>query len=155
LEIPESIVSGLREGMGEDLLAVVLFGSPLWEDRGAGGLQCGQRGVCDRRRDASAAHRRRRWLVKLRYDPESGALYVRVKEGAIEETVQHADGVYLDIDAGGRVIGAEFLTLKELAEVITAEGGRWELPERIEDPDSYEASRAESLTKMRSARRPA
>lgn len=60
LEIPESIVSGLREGMGEDLLAVVLFGSPLWEDRGAGGLQCGPRGVRDRRRDASPAHRLRR-----------------------------------------------------------------------------------------------
>jgi Polymerase beta, Nucleotidyltransferase len=27
LEIPESIVSGLREGLGDDLLAVVLFGS--------------------------------------------------------------------------------------------------------------------------------
>ncbi len=93
--------------------------------------------------------------MKLRYDPESGALYVRVKEGAIEETVQHADGVYLDIDAKGRVIGAEFLTLKELADTITAEGGGWELPERIENPDSYEASRAESLTRMRPARRPA
>jgi uncharacterized protein YuzE len=93
--------------------------------------------------------------VKLRYDPESGAFYVRVKEGAIEETVQHADGVYLDIDAGGRVIGAEFLTLKELAEAITAEGGRWELPERIEDPDAYEVSRADSLTEMRPTRRPA
>jgi len=93
--------------------------------------------------------------VKLRYDLESGALYMRVREGAIEESVQHADGVYLDVDAEGRVIGAEFLTLKELAETITAEGGRWELPERIENPGSYEASRAESLTRMRSARRPA
>lgn len=93
--------------------------------------------------------------MKLRYDPESGALYMRVREGAIEESVQHADGVYLDVDAEGRVIGAEFLTLKELAETITAEGGRWELPERIENPGSYEASRAESLTRMRSARRPA
>ena len=93
--------------------------------------------------------------MKLRYDPESGALYARVREGAIEETVQHADGVYLDVDAEGRVLGAEFLTLKELAEAITAEGGRWELAERIEDPDAYEASRAESLTKMRPARRPA
>jgi uncharacterized protein YuzE len=93
--------------------------------------------------------------VKLRYDPESGALYVRIKEGTIEETVQHADGVYLDINAEGHVIGAEFLTLKELAEAITAEGGRWELPERIENPDSYEASRADSLTRMRPARRPA
>ncbi len=91
--------------------------------------------------------------MKLRYDPESGAFYVRVKEGAIEETVQHADGVYLDIDAGGGVIGAEFLSLKELAEAITAEGGRWELPERIEDSDSYETSRAESLTRMRPTRR--
>jgi predicted nucleotidyltransferase len=27
LEIPESIVSGLGEGLGDDLLAVVLFGS--------------------------------------------------------------------------------------------------------------------------------
>ncbi len=93
--------------------------------------------------------------MKLRYDPESGALYVRIREGAIEETVQHADGVYLDIDAEGCVLGAEFLTLKELAEVATAEGGGWELPERIEDPGAYEAARAESLTKMRPARRPA
>ena len=93
--------------------------------------------------------------MKLRYDPESGALYMRVKEGAIEESVQHADGVYLDVDAGGRVIGAEFLTLNELGEAITVEGGSWELPERIEEPDSYEASRARSLTRMRPARRPA
>jgi uncharacterized protein YuzE len=93
--------------------------------------------------------------VKLRFDPESGALYARVREGAIEETVQHADGVYLDVDAGGRVLGAEFLTLKELADAIAAEGGRWELPERIDDPDAYEASRAESLTEMRPPRRPA
>ena len=93
--------------------------------------------------------------MKLRYDPESGALYARVREGAIEETVQHADGVYLDVDAGGRVLGAEFLTLKELADAITAEGGRWELPERIDDPDAYEASRAESLTEMPPTRRPA
>ncbi len=93
--------------------------------------------------------------MRLRYDPESGALYVLIKEGTIEETVQHADGVYLDVDAEGRVVGAEFLTLKELAEAITAEGGKWELPDRIENPDSYEASRAESLTRMRPARRPA
>lgn len=93
--------------------------------------------------------------MKLRYDPESGALYVRVEEGTIEETVQHADGVYLDIDAEGRVLGAEFLTLEELAGAITAEGGRWDVPERIEDPDAYEAARAESLTRMRPARRPA
>lgn len=93
--------------------------------------------------------------MKLRYDTESGALYVRVGEGAIEETVQHADGVYLDIDTEGRVLGAEFLTLEELAGAVTAEGGKWELPEIIEDPDAYEASRAESLTRMRPARRPA
>ena len=93
--------------------------------------------------------------MKLRYDPGSGVLYMRFREGNIEETVQHADGVYLDIDAEGQVLGAEFLTLKELAETVTAEGGKWELPERIEDPDSYEASRTESLTRMRPTRRPA
>jgi hypothetical protein len=53
------------------------------------------------------------------------------------------------------MLGAEFLTLKELADAIAAEGGRWELPERIDDPDAYEASRAESLTEMRPPRRPA
>ena len=93
--------------------------------------------------------------MKLRYDPESGALYMRLAEGTIAETVQHADGVYLDIDAKGRVLGAEFLTLKELAETVTAEGGKWELPEIIQDSDAYEAARAESLTRMRPARRPA
>ena len=53
------------------------------------------------------------------------------------------------------MLGAEVLTLKELAEAVTAEGGKWELPEHIEDPDAYEAARAESLTKMRPTRRPA
>jgi hypothetical protein len=43
----------------------------------------------------------------------------------------------------------------EVAEAITAEGGGWELPERIEDPDAYEAARADSLTEMRPTRRPA
>ncbi len=87
--------------------------------------------------------------MKLRYDPESGALYARLKEGKIEETVQHADGVYLDIDAEGRLLGAEFLSLKEFADAIVREGGSWELPERIADPEAYEAARGEQLTRMR------
>ena len=94
--------------------------------------------------------------MKLRHDLESGALYVRISDSPIEETVQHADGVYLDVDAEGLVVGVEFLTLAELAAAITAEGGEWELPERIEDPDAYEAARGEHLTPMRPVtRRPA
>jgi uncharacterized protein YuzE len=75
--------------------------------------------------------------MRFRYDPESGALYVRIREGDIEETLDLGPGAYLDIDRDGNVMGAEFLSLEEFTEIVEAYGGSLELPERVEDPEAF------------------
>ena len=75
--------------------------------------------------------------MKFRYDPQSGALYIRLREGQVDETLPLAEGFYLDIDEGGRVLGAEFLSLEEFKEWASQEGIEVNLPDHIEDPNSY------------------
>ncbi len=48
--------------------------------------------------------------VKVRYDPEADAWYVRVRAGRASRTVEHEAGrVYVDLDAEGRLLGFEML----------------------------------------------
>jgi uncharacterized protein YuzE len=78
--------------------------------------------------------------MRFEFDPESGALYVRVREGQIEETLDLAEpgfGAHLDIDREGNVIGVEFLSLQEFTELVARSGGTLELPERVEDPANF------------------
>jgi uncharacterized protein YuzE len=78
--------------------------------------------------------------MRFEFDPESGALYVRVREGQIEETLDLAEpgfGAHLDIDREGNVMGVEFLSLQEFEELVTRSGGTLELPERVEDPANF------------------
>jgi len=78
--------------------------------------------------------------MRFEFDPESGALYVRVREGQIEETLDLAEpgfAVHLDIDHEGNVMGVEFLSLQEFTELVGRAGGTLELPERIEDPANF------------------
>ena len=77
----------------------------------------------------------------LTHDPESGALYIRLRDGEYEETLDFGNpggGVNVDIDREGYVLGLEFLSLKEYAEVIAEHGGKLVLPKRIEDPASFD-----------------
>ena len=84
--------------------------------------------------------------MRLRYDPVAGAIYFRLVEGEIEETVElPSPGCYADLDADGRVMGLEFLSVQEFLAFLTAAGGELEVPERIEDPDGF----AESVRKAR------
>ena len=83
--------------------------------------------------------------MRFEFDPESGALYVRVREGQIEETLDLAEpgfGAHLDIDREGNVIGVEFLSLQEFTELVARSGGTLELPERVEDPANFRLSPA-------------
>lgn len=45
----------------------------------------------------------------LTYDPDVNALYIQLLETEIQETVELAKGVYLDVDAAGQVVGIEIL----------------------------------------------
>ncbi|MBA2441116.1 MAG: DUF2283 domain-containing protein [Rubrobacter sp.] len=77
-------------------------------------------------------------MSRFEYDQESGAMYVRVRDGEIEETLEIGGGCYLDIDHDGYVVGLECLSLQEYADLVTRSGGVLELPERIEGPATFE-----------------
>src|SRR3712207_2819972 len=52
--------------------------------------------------------------MRFRHDPTSGALYLRLREGEIAETLElPTPGAYVDIDEAGNVMGLEFLSLQE------------------------------------------
>lgn len=74
-------------------------------------------------------------------DPESGALYVRLRDGEYAETIPLTPGLGtgVDVDAEGLVLGIEFLSFEEYAELLARTGGRLEIPERIEDPETFAA----------------
>lgn len=59
--------------------------------------------------------------MKIEYDPEVDALYVRLVEEHITETRQFSEGINLDFDDRGRLIGIEILDAKQsydLAEIL-------------------------------------
>ena len=67
--------------------------------------------------------------MKIKLDKESGAFYITIRDGEYSETLDLVDpgfGAYVDIDDEGNVLGLEFLSFEEFAE-ITAEG--LEIPE--------------------------
>ena len=49
-------------------------------------------------------------------------------------------GAHVDVDREGNVLGLEFLSFEEYAELVTRFGGTLEIPERIEDSTSFPVS---------------
>lgn len=47
--------------------------------------------------------------MKVNFDAEADALYVRFSESEIAETVELRPGVMLDCDANGKIVGLEIL----------------------------------------------
>lgn len=83
--------------------------------------------------------------MRFTHDPESGAWYIRIRDGKIVETVELAEpgfGAYVDIDREGYVLGVEFLSFEEYAELVARAGGKLEIPNRIEDPAHFRLSPA-------------
>lgn len=75
---------------------------------------------------------------RITHDPQSGAFYIRLREGTYDETIPLGDpglGAGVDVDAEGNVLGLEFLSFEEFAEVIADRGGALELPERFRASD--------------------
>ncbi len=71
--------------------------------------------------------------MHITHDKESGALYLKLREGRYDHTEDFSEGadVYLDVDADGNVLGLEALSFEDLAQAIGERGGRLELPERL------------------------
>lgn len=71
--------------------------------------------------------------VRISYDKGSGALTIYLKEGKpdhAEDFYKGAD-VYVDVDAEGRVLSIEALSLKDLRIALEEHGRNLEIPERI------------------------
>jgi uncharacterized protein YuzE len=78
--------------------------------------------------------------MRFEFDPESGALYIRIREGEIEEILELGEpgfGAYLDIDRDGNVMGAELLSLEEFTQLIARSGGVLKLPDHVRDPGEF------------------
>ena len=83
--------------------------------------------------------------MRFRHDPTSGALYFRLREGEIEETLElHSPGAYMDVDKAGNVMGLEFLSLPEFLYFIDSMEGEVALPDRIEVDAFLEPNKREA-----------
>lgn len=51
--------------------------------------------------------------MKMHYDPNSDALYLRLDDSQIIESAEVQPGIILDYDANNQVIGVEILRVKE------------------------------------------
>ena len=72
---------------------------------------------------------------RFEHDPESGAFYIRVRDGEYHETIPLGEpgfGAGVDVDSEGNVLGFEFLSFEEYAEAVDDAAGSLEVPERLE-----------------------
>ena len=59
--------------------------------------------------------------MKMSYDPQADALYIRLRKAKVDESDEIADGIIVDYDVSGKPVGIEFLSAAKLL------GGRKEL----------------------------
>lgn len=70
--------------------------------------------------------------MRISYDKESGALYIKLRDGEYDHTEDFSEraDVYVDVDAAGNVLGLESLSFDDLAQAIEERGGELVVPER-------------------------
>ena len=54
--------------------------------------------------------------MKAQYDPAADAMYIRLADGTVADSDEVRDGVVLDYDVNGRVLGIEVLNLSRRAD---------------------------------------
>jgi uncharacterized protein YuzE len=74
--------------------------------------------------------------MRFELDTEVNALYIYFREiapGAVARTIELEEGVNLDVDDQGRVLGLEFVDAGDFYGFIERRGGEIDIPERAED----------------------
>lgn len=74
--------------------------------------------------------------MRFDYDRQADALYVRLREGRVERTVELAEGAYADLDAEDRPVGLEFVAFAAFRDVLERRG-TLVVPERASGPGSF------------------
>ncbi len=67
---------------------------------------------------------------KISIDHEAGAIYIQVTDQEIEKTLEIDDNVFVDVDAGGKLVGIELIRVArvEIPGVFQA------IARRVKDP---------------------
>jgi uncharacterized protein YuzE len=84
--------------------------------------------------------RREGWtFLRIDHDKVSGALYIKLRDGAYDHTEDFSEraAVYLDVDAEGNVLGVEALSSGDLTQAIEERGGKLDVPERVEKIENF------------------
>lgn len=68
------------------------------------------------------------FALRVRYDADADAIYLRVNEGTVANTVEIAEMVYVDVDVDGRPLGIEFVVASDFLAFLTRNGGEFTLP---------------------------
>jgi uncharacterized protein YuzE len=86
--------------------------------------------------------------MRFELDTEVNALYISLREipesesGTVARTVELGtgacqEGVNLDIDSEGRILGLEFVNADDFGRFLAAHGGDLDLPERAENLEGF------------------
>jgi uncharacterized protein YuzE len=87
--------------------------------------------------------------MRFSHDPESGALYLRLRDGEIAETVElRSPGALADVDDRGNVLGLEFLSLEEFVYFMDSAEGEASVADRI-DPQAFLPLSEEAAERVR------
>lgn len=68
---------------------------------------------------------------RIRYDADADAMYLKVDDGTVAETVEIAEMVYVDVDAEGRPLGIEFVVASDFLAFLARNGGEFVVPSTL------------------------
>lgn len=51
--------------------------------------------------------------MRVEYDPQADAMYIRLRQGDVADSDEIRDGVVVDYDANGEVLGIELLSASQ------------------------------------------
>ena len=69
--------------------------------------------------------------LRITYSESGGALYIKLGEGDVAETVEVEELVYVAVDAEGRPCGVEFVVAADFLPFLARRGGEFALPARM------------------------
>ena len=52
--------------------------------------------------------------MQISYDPEADAIYIQLRQGTIDDTIEASPSVFVDVDDAGVPIGVELLFARRL-----------------------------------------
>ncbi len=70
--------------------------------------------------------------LRMRYDADVDALYLRLREGEVAATIEVEEMVYLDVDNEGRAVGIEFVSGADFLPFLQRQGGAFTVSDQVE-----------------------